>query len=162
MPVRIHIQPRFQEVIELNRWAWEQRLKGYIIIALGIALVITGVGVSFVQENGPDPFPVILFGGIFILMGMAATTLAGVGAWVHKRGWRPYLVEVSSEGVAVTTEGSERVEAGWEAFKPFYETPNLLVLPIRNVNDSVAIPKRCCSHEQLSEVRNLLARNLSN
>jgi hypothetical protein len=156
MAVQIQVRPRFQDVMELNRWAWNQRIKGYVAVGGGIIIALISVVMWWVQDEGPGPLPGVLAGGMFVLIGLIATRVAGAGAWLFQRAWRPYLVEVGPEGVAVTPDGKERVAAGWDAFKPYYETPNLLVLPIRNVDDAVSIPKRCCSQEQLTELRQLL------
>ena len=158
MAVQIHVQPRFHEVMELNRWAWQQRIKGYIIVGFGLVMVVGCVLHSYLDENSPEPTPGVLAGGLFVLIGLSATRVAGAGTWLFKRAWRPYLVEVSPEGVAVTPEGQGRVFVGWELLKPYYETPNLLVLPIPATADAVAIPKRYCSEEELTELRELLTQ----
>jgi hypothetical protein len=158
MAVEVRIRFQFREVMELNRWDWSQRIKGYVGIGGGLFLMLLSVGVWSFRDNAPNLMPGVLAGVMFVLFGVFATRIAGAGTWLFKRPWRPFLVEVSQAGVAVTTEGKARVSVGWEVFKPHYETPNLLVLPLRSGADAVAIPKRCCDEKQLAELRELLTR----
>jgi hypothetical protein len=158
MAVQVRIFPEFQDVLELNTWAWPQRVKGYIAVGFGLLMALGCVVDWAVRENAPNPLLGVGAGVMFILIGLIATRLTALGAWLRRSARRPYLVEVSPEGVAVTNEGKERACAGWEPFKPYYETPNLLVLPIRHAGDALMIPKRCCSAEQLAELRDLLTQ----
>jgi hypothetical protein len=97
-----------------------------------------------------------LGGAFFLTLGLLATRIAGVGAWLFRGAKGLWSLEMSVQGVRVTV-GEEHYEAGWEAFKPFYETPNLIVIPIRGIGDGLMIPKRCCEG-LLDEIRDLLAR----
>jgi hypothetical protein len=147
--------------MELNRWALEQRLKGYAGMALGGLMFVAGVWVWLFQDRQEAAAAVIFAGGLFFLLGFLATRIAGLGAWLFKTDKRPYSLEFIPERGIKATIASEQNEAPWSAFGPFYETPRLIVLPFRSRADALMVPKRCCEEGQLAELRSLLTRQLN-
>jgi len=143
--------------MEVNRWEFTQRLKGYLTMGLGAFISIVGLHVWIVQDRPGAP-GVVLIGGLFGLLGIFATRIAGICAWLFKTDKRSYTLEFGSgDGVKVTIDGEQR-GLEWGIFAPCYKTPNLLVLPFLKSADGLIIPKRCCEPGELELLRELLAR----
>jgi hypothetical protein len=145
------------DILEFNRSMREQRIKGYVVILLGVGLLAVGIEIVAFQQGQPEPAPVFIFGGAFILLGVFVTRLAGIGAWFLKSQRTLFEIEIRPDGVAFL-EGSQTDLIGWENFSRWYETRNLLVLMTRG--DGLAIPKRSCGEAEWHALQALVREKL--
>src|SRR5688572_18308100 len=139
--VRLTVQHRFPDVLELNRTAREQRVKAWLIMLVAAALAALGLWVLWFEENRPTATPVLVSAGVFLLLGIGAPWLAALGAWLLKARRKAFEMVIDPGGVTLVL-GPDRVMFVWGVFRRWFETPNLLVLVGRG--DSLAIPKRSC------------------
>jgi hypothetical protein len=155
--VRLKFKHTLADIIELNGSVRAARLVGWFPAGMGIALVLVGIGVIVFRNSEPDPTVVFLFGLIFIAMGLLATRIAGLGAWILIARKSPtYDIEFGDTGV--TFLDKEQVFVPWESFTRWIETKNLLLLvtPL----DILAIPKRGTSSLELVDLLSLLRNKL--
>src|SRR5690349_4148244 len=87
LPLRLTVLLTFTEVLALNRWSRELRIKGWIAIALGLLFVLSPFifwmcGIDFDLEWD---LVIAKWGGVWILLGLLTPTIAGIGAWFLKR-----------------------------------------------------------------------------
>jgi hypothetical protein len=155
--MRLTFQHTLGDILELNRSGREQRLMAWLVTLLGVGSLFVGIWVAIFQDNRPEPTPVFIAAGVFILLGCFATRLAGLGAWFLKAERTPFEIDVGPEGV-VFLERGERAVVGWESFSRWYETETLLVLVAHG--DAVAIPKRSSSEAGWRELLALVRTNL--
>lgn len=129
------------ELLELNRSFKTPRLKGAMIILLGVAQIVVGAWIGLFQSDREGWLGVICFGVGFLLLGFAAPSIAGFGVWALRRA--PQLdLTMSAEGIRfVDTQGEGMVT--WDLFTRSYQTRNLLVLEV-GWRDVQAIPRRAC------------------
>jgi YcxB-like protein len=139
--MRFHFQHQLTDILELNRTAREQRFKALLVILFVIALGLVGVWLAIFQGNQPDSIAAFEFAGIFLVHGLAAPWIAGLGAWFFKTTREPFEVEIKLDGVIISS-GSNCTELNWKNFRRWYETKNLMVLV--GIGDAFAIPKRSC------------------
>ena len=116
---------------------------------------------AYHQNAGPSPVSVFGAAAFIFIIALGATRLAGFGAWLLKTQKVPFELEIDGRGVAFIDQG-EPALVGWEHFRRWFMTPNLLVLVA--LQDTLAIPRRCCSEpewEQLQQiVRNAIGTPL--
>jgi len=155
--MRLTFQHTLGDILELNRAAREQRPGAWLVTLLGVGILFVGIWVAIFQDNRPEPTPMFIAAGGFILLGWFATRLAGLGAWFLKAQRIPYELEVGPEGV-VFLEPEERVVVGWEQFLRWYETKSLLVLVAHG--DGLAIPRRSSTEAGWRQLLALVRTNL--
>jgi hypothetical protein len=157
--MKLLIEPTFADMMEFNRWDPRQRLIASLVCG-GLAACSLVAGLYFwLQEGDMEKLLGFCCCGLIILVIWAVLPrVSGLGSWLL-RYHEPWSLETNDEGVVHNARGGE-VRAKWEALGRFYETPSLVVLPLRDDLDSLAIPKRCCAEGELTELRELLTKKL--
>jgi hypothetical protein len=150
--LRLHFQHNVKDILELNRNAREQRLAAGVVGLTAVGLSLTGLWMAFRQDADPSPIPVFVAAAFIFIIAIIATRLAGLGAWLLKTQKVPFELEIDARGVTFIDQ-AEPALVGWEHFRRWFMTPNLLALATSQ--DALAIPRRCCSDpewEQLQQI----------
>lgn len=146
----------FNEIMELNKYAPEVRLKANLILSFAVISLLIGSITLLLNHDDSKWIPFLGSIGIWILVGIMTTRVAGLGAWI--RSMRPLLnIQFSKATVSVKID-KETIDLGWETCGYFYETPNLIVL--RVPGDSIAIPKRVCGSNDILLLLRLLKKRV--
>ena len=154
--LKLSYRNTFSEVMELNKYAPEVRLKGYMTFGIGVIVLLVG-SITLLFNHDDSKWILLLWSvGLCFMMGIIVTRLAGLGAWI--RSSRPLLSFEFSLVTALVKIDDEAIELGWESCGYFYETPNLIVL--RVPGDSFAIPKRAGGSDDILLLLRLLKKKL--
>jgi hypothetical protein len=121
--MRLKFQHTLADIMETNCSAFEQRIKGWLVLAMAFSLIIIGFVVSLYDGD-----QTMLFVGLpFLALGLLGTRIAGIGAWFLKaRRSSSYDIEVSETGITFF-EVSPPTNAAWEIFLRWVETKNLIL-----------------------------------
>lgn len=139
--MRLRFQHTLADILELNRAAKEQRIKSLLVLLFAAALALVAASWALFDQNQPNAIAALEFAGVFLVLGLAAPWIAGMGAWLFKASRAPYEVEIKPEGVVLIV-GTKLIECTWKDFRRWFRTENLLVLVGKG--EALAIPKRCC------------------
>lgn len=145
-PLRVTVTATLADVLELNRTSREQRLKGWLAAGFGILQLVLAACFLLAGDRWELARGLVIPGVLFLLIGLAAPTLAGLGTWFFRHPRRPFTLEFVPSGVFVEDQGN-RDHLEWGVVERWYQTTNLIVLVIPG--DAIAVPKRCCSAEDL-------------
>jgi hypothetical protein len=147
--MRLQYRLDLGEVLELNVASRLQRLKGGFTAALGAGQILVGAWLACFRNDNPASAPVFIAGTFFLFLGLVASRIAGLGAWLL--GCAPQLdLEITSGGVTfLNTPGTPLVS--WDQFTRWHATTRLLVLEI-GWNDALAVPKRSCDPASWDEL----------
>jgi hypothetical protein len=156
--MRLTFQHNLGDILEANCACREQRIKGWLGTLFGVGLMLTGVVASF-QDSQRDQTPVFISAAMFVLIGLFATRIAGLGAWYSKAQRSPFEIEVAAEGIAFITH-HEPALLEWQSFSRWFRTKNLLALV--TCGDALVIPKRSLDETQWQELLALVRSNLGN
>jgi hypothetical protein len=150
--MRLSFRLKLADFLEVNRTAWEQRMKALVVILLAIFMGLIGGWLVLFRGNQPDATVVFGAAGLFLVLGLCAPWIAGLGGWV--KGPRSTVdVEITLDGVVIQAR-AKRIELGWNSFQRWYETTNLIVLV--GCGDAIGIPRRSCEHSEWGTLRELL------
>jgi hypothetical protein len=140
--MRLRYRLNLAELLELNRSSRYQRMKGAIVIAAGTMQLLLAVWMAYYPTEGRDAIIVAIFGTVFVLLGISAPMLAGLGKWALGGAPEIYM-DVSDGGIRFADKEGEFL-IPWGRFKRVYKTRRLLVLEYHWAADVLAIPRRCC------------------
>ncbi len=156
--MRLKFQHTLADIMELNRSARDQRIGGWIVVLMGIAMMLVGISVAIFPSDKAAPMEFFPWAIIFVVLGLSTTRIAGFGAWFLKvRRAPPYEIEINQDGLAFLN-GGQPVVVAWTNFSRWFETKNLLVLLAPE--DAVAIPKRGTNCTEIEELANLVRSKL--
>src|SRR5262245_51642971 len=127
--MKLLIQPTFADIMEFNRWDPRQRLIAYLVGGgLGACSLVAGLYFWLLEGDVAQGLRFRVVAVIFLVIGAVMPRVGGLGSWLL-RYHQPWSLETNEEGVVHTATGGE-VRVKWEALGRFYETPNLIVLPL--------------------------------
>lgn len=156
--MRLIIQPTFRDVLEVNKTLREQRIKGWLPLALGLAILLFSAWEVNVAQN-PRDFRVLYgAGALFVILGLLATRVAGLGGWLLKSSREPFLLEVTNEDVAFIRLEA-RYALAWDRFRRWCLTQNLLIL-IGFGDCLVVIPRRDCTVDGWRHLHEVVERRM--
>lgn len=151
--MRCRFRHTLSDIVELNRYAFEQRVKGWV--AAGVAVMVAFVGTLVWIRDGEFPGVVYFIAALFLGMSLGGTRLAGLGAWIRT----PKIegeFEIDDRGVEYLHCNGPQID--WRAMSRWFTTPNLIVLAVPG--DMIAIPRRCFDDVAWNELLDTIRRNL--
>ncbi len=136
--MRVTVKHTLADILELNCSVREQRIRGWLVMALAASAWLYGIWLLINPGNRPEPTPLFFAAGMLTLVGLFATRLAGLGAWLLKTQRSPYELEFDEAGITLMM-GHEELSLPWSRFSRWLLTRNLLVLV--SPAEAVAVPK---------------------
>jgi YcxB-like protein len=106
--------------------------------------------------------PFILVGLFFVFFLLRRIFSGSKGARMFKTGsslQSPQTFEITDEGITQFNSVA-KVTWAWHAFPDVLEGPRVIILPMRQVNGQLSIPKRAIPSGQLEQLKALLRRHI--
>lgn len=156
--MRLIIQPTLWDVLEVNKTLREQRIKGWLAVALGLGILLFSAWEVNVARNPRDFRVAYASGAAFVVLGLLTTRIAGLGGWLLKTSRESFLLEVTDEDVAIIRLDG-RYALPWGGFRRWCVTQNLLIL-IGLGDCLVVIPKRDCTVDVWRHLHEMVERRI--
>jgi hypothetical protein len=131
------------ELLDLNRSSLQQRVGGYVVVAMGVAQIGLAAYMAW-PERSDRAFLPFAIGCCFLVLGLATPTIAGLGSWVLGRNLEISL-DVNERDVCYSDSNGQRV-LPWNSLAKWSSTRSLWVLEFEEV--WFTLPKRCCEPDQ--------------